>query len=338
MASIRFRICYFSMFGRAVLSAAIVFVLCFTVQAAGPRKEPVPSCPRFSLPDEVLDSTFRFAGEAVPLNREDVRRRIRFQVNFLLLDARSVLTGWLRNTNRYAWIFDEILQQEGVPKDFILFSPIVSGLNKHGSGRVGGTGWWSLEKACPPSSGLTMSVDKWHDDRRDLELSTRCFARKLKKIKKELKTSSWIMAAAGYVESPETMEDLEEKWGTDVFWNLPLRNTTEDLIDRWIALAIIYRNPKYYGLRIDKARPLTFDQVSGLLLAKDLPVAEIARLTKTPSRVIMELNPKLRVSAGELPATERGKRISHSIAAPRGKGRVLVQELKKRGYLAPKRK
>jgi hypothetical protein len=75
--------------------------------------------------------------------------------------------------------------------------------------------------------------------------------------------------------------------------------------------------------------------VTGLVLTKDLPIAEIARMTGVPSREILELNPRINPSTGLFPAEVSGKRQPQSIAAPRGKGWVLVNHLKKAGYLAP---
>ncbi len=58
---------------------------------------------------------------------------------------------------------------------------------------------------------------------------------------------------------------------------------------RWIALTIIESSSGFYGLKFNEPTPMVFDQVTGVALAKDLPVAEIARVTGTPPRDIMKL-------------------------------------------------
>jgi len=303
-------------------------------KASGPTKESKPNCSRYSLPSSLLKKPFHFAGELVPIQRPDVQSRILQQINFLLLDARGVLTGWLSERSRYAWIFDEVLRKEGVPDEFVLFAPILSALTLKASSRSAMAGWWALEKPCADSDGVEMLEDSWHDDRMDLELSTRCFAARLKNARKELGGGSWLMTAAAYITSTKTIQELRKSWATDQFWDMPLPETAEDLVVRWIALWIINGHREVYGLKFKGAPPFTFDQVTGLVLNKDLTVAEIAHMTGVPPREILELNPRIKAAAPVLPATSRGKSLSHTIAAPKGKGWVLVDKLKKGGYVA----
>ena len=325
--------------GKALLAMQLIILAAqaFPIEAAGPRRQAPPVCSRYTLPPALLKHPFIFAGEQVPLDRSDVRHRIQYQINFLLFDARSVLTGWLMNINRYSWIFDEVFTKQGIPKDFTLFSPVVSGLDPHSSNRIPGAGWWALTSKCGPAEGVPMSVDAWHDDRLDLDLSTRCFAAQLKSIRKELQTKSWITAASAYVATTKELAERVKTWKTDVYWDLPLPESAESLIPRWIALKIIYDWRSSFGITIQKAKPMAFDQVSGLILAKDLAVAVIAQMTDTSPLVILRMNPKIVPSKGILPANVKGKRVTHTLAAPRGKGGVLVKKLQKGGYLAPRR-
>jgi peptidoglycan lytic transglycosylase D len=303
-------------------------------KAAGPVKQSRPNCSRYSLPPTLLDKPFYFAGESVPLQRHDVRSRLLRQINFLLLDARSVLTDWLSERSRYSWIFDEVLRKEGVPQEFVLFAPVLSALALKAPSKPPVAGWWALDKPCGASDGVEMGEDSWHDDRMDLELSTRCFAARLKGARKELGGIGWLMTAAAYVTSTKTIQDLRQHWNTDQYWDLPLPESAEDLVVRWIALWIINSHRDFYGLKFKDAAPFTFDQVTGLVLSKDLTVAEIAHMVAVPPRQILELNPRIKATMPVLPAKARGKRLSHTIAAPKGKGWVLVDKLKKGGYVA----
>jgi hypothetical protein len=107
----------------------------------------------------------------------------------------------------------------------------------------------------------------------------------------------------------------------------------EELVVRWIALKIIYSDREHFGLKFKEPAPWVFDQVSGIALSKDLLVADIARMVGIPSREVLELNPKIKPSAGVLPAQVKGKTLFHSIAVPKGKGSVLLEKLKANGYL-----
>ena len=63
-------------------------------------------------------------------------------------------------------------------------------------------------------------------------------------------------------------------------------------------------------------------------------MGEIAKLTGTPPREILRLNPKIKASQAILPARVGGKALPHAVAAPRGKGPVLVEALNKLGFLS----
>lgn len=304
------------------------------VLGQGPSKaEPSSVHTRYGLPAAVLKGPFHFAGETIPISRADVQYRILSQVNFLLLDARSVLTRWLADKSRHAWIFETVLAKEGVPRDLVLLAPVLTGRKSAGPSRSGGVGWWTLSELCKAGDGIEMAQDSWHDDRWDPDLSTRCFALKLKAIKKELGDTGWLMTVAGYLASTKTIQALEQKWNTTVFWDLPLPDDAEELVVRWVALGIIDGNREHFGLKVKEAPPIAFDQISGVVLSKDLSVAEIARLTDTPPREILELNPKIRHGRAVFPSSVDGKPATHSLAAPRGKGQTLVKKLKEAGYL-----
>ena len=319
----------------AVMAGLQLMLTCSAWPGAGPQKAaPLPR-PRYSLPSELLNRPFTFAGEKIPIQRKDVQNRILAQVNLLLLDARSVLGRWLTEDLRSAWIYEEVLEKEGIPKEFVFLAPVLSRMKRTGDkGHQGGT--WALGKACASSQGLRMSEDDWHDDKMDTELSTRCFAIQIKQMRKALRDRSWLMAVAAYMTSEKSVTDLKKAWDTNSFWNIPFSENPDDLIPRWIALWILYTYQGTYHLNLKPSPPLTFDQVTGVVLAKDLPVAEIAKITGVPARVILELNPKIKPSAGMFAAKSHGKRTVHVIAAPRGKGQLLVRGLQKEGFLASK--
>ncbi len=212
-----------------LIALLIVFSgLCSSGIAAGPRKEAPAVCSRYSLPNTVSEKSFQFAGELIPVRRPDVNSRISFQINFLLLDARSVLTDWLSEKSKHYWLLEDILAKEGIPKDFVWLAPILAGANLKSQSRQAGVGWWSLEKNCDSSEGMEMSDDSWHDDRLDLELSTRCFATRIKQIRKDLGDVNWLMAAAAYISGQNAVQDLMRRWNTKDFWDIPLPDASEE--------------------------------------------------------------------------------------------------------------
>jgi hypothetical protein len=316
---------------------ALTWLMVAEITAAGPETSQNPGnlkSGRYSLPSSLFEKPFIFAGETVPLQRPDVQYRIMRHVNFLLLDARSVLTEWLAEKSSYSWIFHETFVREGMPKEFSLLAPILASLNVKAPGRAAGVGWWYLTRPCTTAEGVEMAEDSWRDDRLDPELSTRCFAARLKELRKELGGDSWLMAMAAYLTSGKTIQDLQDRWNTKVFWDLPLPEIAEETIVRWMALSIIDANRTAFGLKFKDPAPAVFDQVTGLILAKDLPVAEIARVIGVPPRDIAKLNPKMKPSVAAFPAKAGATVPSHTIAVPKGAGEKLLEWLKRDGYLA----
>ena len=66
--------------------------------------------------------------------------------------------------------------KKGFRKSLSCLPRFLSALTLKASSRSTVVGWWALEKPCAASDGVEMQEDSWHDDRMDLDLSTRCFA------------------------------------------------------------------------------------------------------------------------------------------------------------------
>ena len=301
------------------------------VQAQAPNVG-VTTCPHFSIPASALNGGFDLGGEKVPISRSDVKERIEFQINFLLLDARSVLAEWLNERRKYSWIFEEIFSKEGVPKDFAWLSPILVGMSRSNS-RLAPVGVWSLDKPCGSSEAVEMTADSWRDDRLDIHLATRCFAGRIKSVNTEV-GAGWLMASVAYVQSPKTVKDLIEKWNSSNVWDIPLPDNAEDMLSRWAAFKIIGTNRSFYGLKSGDPAPLTYDNLTSIELTKDLSIGDIAKFVKASPRLILELNPKIKPNSGVFPARDNGRQLSHSIAVPSGSGHVLLKKLQEAGFLA----
>jgi len=306
-----------------------------SVGAADAQRSPQPSVTfRLTIPEDVLEKPFSFAGEIVPFQRSDVRYRVATEIDFLLMDARSVLIGWLMSRQFPVQIVQPILAKEGVPAEFSLFYPVLAGLARNEQ-KPSPAGIWQISKPCDKTEGIEMGEDSWHDDRMDFELATRCFAARIKSLRGQIRGESWIMAAAAYVTSASTVSEAQGKWDSNSFWDVPLPLHAEHLICRWIALAIIYSHQKYYQINIPQQPPLLLDKVTGLELSRDLSVAEIAFMLGIPAREVLSLNTKLKHSLGMFPALSGSKKLNHTIYVPKGKGAMLVKKLQESGHVGP---
>lgn len=323
----------FTQVSPTIVFCALLLVVTAEMTFAQEKKGMLPhqstSSVRYGLPPDIIQE-YIFLGEKFPIGRPDIKARIISQINFLLYDARSVMTEWVLERSRFNWIYRETFSKAGVPEDFIWLAPVLSGATK--SSRPQGTGVWMLDKTCSSAEGVEMREDSFMDDRLDVQLATRCFAQRLSAIHKDY-SLNWSMATVAYLTSPKAVKELIEKYGASNPWDIPLPDYVENLLERWIALKIIYTHRVFYGLHFTDPTPVIFDQLSELKLAKDLPVAEIARIIGVSPRLVLELNPKIKVNPGVFPAKVDGKQIIHTIAVPSGKGINLLKKLQESGYV-----
>jgi len=319
----------------SALCVALILALSLTDigRCASPEKAPSPSpVVRYALPPDVLQKPYVFAGETIPLQRSDVRYRITAQINFLLLDARSVLIEWLKLHESRGWLLKQLLEKEGVPDEFALFAAVLPGMVK-GNQKVSYAGLWFLDKPCQKDEGVEMEDDAWRDDRMDIQLATRCFASRIKSLRSQVKGEGWLMAAAAYVGGAAAIKDAQIKWDSTSFWDIPLPLATEQLIARWIALTIINVHRQFYDINIPRQAPLVFEQLVGIRLTRDLSIGQIAQFLGLPAREVLAINPKIKANNPMFPAKVGTRIVTHTIQTPKGKGALLMEKLRQAGYL-----
>jgi len=133
-----------------------------------------------------------FCGEAVPMNKIDVRERLDRE---LLVNTYWQSNSVLAHKRAHRWfpVIEPILAREGVPDDLKYIALIESGLTNVIS-PVGATGYWQFMKETGIAYGLR--VDEEVDERYNVVRSTEAACRYLKASKERF--GSWAMAAAGY--------------------------------------------------------------------------------------------------------------------------------------------
>ena len=192
-----------------------------------------------------LPDSLSFSGEQVPLDVIDVRERLDrellvntyWQSNMMLL---------LKRANRYFPEIENILEEEGVPKDFKYLAVIESGLENVRS-PAGAKGFWQLIKPTAKEYGLEVNSNV--DERYHLELSTRVACRYLKKAKKRF--GSWTIAAASYNRGMYGIHSLMQKQQVDNYYDLLLGSETSRYLFRILAVKEIMSRPNDYGFVFD---------------------------------------------------------------------------------------
>lgn len=299
---------------------------------------------RPGLPPSLVRAGLTFCNEEIPLDRPDVRRRIEYQIEYLVGDFRETSELWLKRRDRYAWSIEDVLRKEDVPVEFRLLPALESGYMRGIVSPALATGWWQFVK---PTAMRSMSTDKdldWTlridsrlDQRKDLALSTRSAARYLKWMRARLGISgapgSWLTTAAAYNAGFDEVQHRIVAYGTPSYWDMKLPAETENYVPRWIAFAIIDRHRAFYGAEGNSVAPLTFDTLENVRLSRDVPLALIATLTQASVRFIRELNGGLNPGESAFHATAAGSERLSSIHVPSGTRELVLEHLKARGYI-----
>ncbi len=297
---------------------------------------------RRDFPPALTNGSLLICGERVPLERSDVRRRILYEIEYLLTDFRESAGIWLKRKDRYGPLIARILEQEKAPADLALLAALESGYAGAALSPSKARGWWQFVKptavnsiAKDPALDWSLGVRPWRDQRCDLVLSTRSAARYLKWMRSRLEGASWLTVAAAYNAGLSELQYRIEAYATSVYWDLKLPKETEEYCPRWIAFKIIDEHRDFYGFPSADIPALTLDTIDEIRLEKDLPLSLLAVITDSSVRFIREINPSIPRAERGFRATVGKTSVVHTIHVPEGTREIVLHVLTASGYLDP---
>ncbi len=187
-----------------------------------------------------------FAGESVPLNDPDVRKRLDRE---LLVNAywHSQTMLLLKEYDHIVNQVEPILKKHQIPSDFVFLCIAESGLQLTAQSPKGAAGLWQFVKPTAIKYGLV--VNEQIDERLSLEKSTEAACRYLLDAKQ--KFGSWTMAAAAFNRGMEGLEAAVRNQKTNDYYQLYLNPETARYIYRILSLKVILRNPQQFGFLLD---------------------------------------------------------------------------------------
>lgn len=188
-----------------------------------------------------LPSEIDFAGEAVPLNNEDVRERLDREL--------LVNTYWQSNTillikraNRWFPVIEPILKQNGIPDDFKYIALIESGFLNLTS-PSGAEGFWQFLEATGKIYGLEINASV--DERYHVKKATQAACDYFKEARGRF--NNWTLAAASYNMGIGGVNRQLTKQQVNSYYELLLNIETSRYVFRILALKEIFSNHDKYG-------------------------------------------------------------------------------------------
>jgi membrane-bound lytic murein transglycosylase D len=200
---------------------------------------PEPKVRIFDLPEKVS-----FAGEPVPLNKQDVLERFEREI-YVNAYWQSNMVLLLKRSAKFLPIIEKILKENGVPEDFKYVAIAESGLMNVVS-PAGARGFWQIMPATAKEYNLEVSNDV--DERYHLEKSTLAACNYLKSA--YAKFGNWTSVAASYNMGITGLRKRKEEQSFENYYDLFLNDETSRYIFRLLAFKEIFENPEKYGYEL----------------------------------------------------------------------------------------
>lgn len=276
----------------------------------------------------------------VPLVQND---KVNKHLMYFSMKRPEVMEGWLKRSERYFPMMEEIFREEDVPTELIRLSMVESGLNPKAKSWASAVGMWQFIRATGSMYGL--EVNWWVDERRDPEKATRAAARHLKDLYEVW--GDWHLALAGYNISPRGLNHaIRRAGGARDYWKAwsYLPRETRNYVPSYIAATMIEMNPEAFGFekrynedryrydvyRVAPLMPLdALAEAAGITLEKLKEYnPELLRWATPPGdeyplKLPAGLRQRFATNYEDIPKDERGSNIAmHTVTRGESLGRI----------------
>lgn len=190
----------------------------------------------------------------------------------------------LGNSYKYMDTITSIFKEKNIPLDIAYLPLIESGFSHLSVGSGDAVGLWQFVRSTGHRYGL--KIDKYVDERRDPEKSTRAAARYLKDLYGMF--GAWDVALAAYNAGEGKVKRMLAGYRSVRFPEFLGR-----YLGKFMAASTVAQNPEEYGLKTPED---TFDEDAELIEVKTVATTSLRALAEqynTTVKVIRELNPAL---------------------------------------------
>ena len=288
-----------------LLAAALLFL-----SATRGRKDrpELPIMQQFSATPR-FDNQQTIFGKTYDLSRYDLHERFERELtNVCYTHNSSILT--IKRANRYFPILVPILEEEGIPADFIYLCCIESNLYTRAKSPAGACGLWQFMPETARQYGLIVNDEV--DERYNTEKATHAACRYLKDA--YAKFGDWMTVAASYNGGMAGIRNKLNNQKVSDPMDLLLVEETSRYMFRIMAYKELFRDPYRYGfvLYSDQLyRPIRTSTVTVKSSIADL--AAFAQKQGINYFQLKEFNPWLR---GDKLTFRKGSPSSYKVAIP----------------------
>ena len=198
-----------------------------------------------------MPENITFAGEKVPLHRQDVEEAFRKEL-IVNSNLHSHTIQILQTAPRMFEVIEPILKKNGIPDDFKYLAVIESRLDPLAVSPAGAVGVWQFLKGTGKEHGL--EINNEIDERYHIEKSTEAAADYLKKAYE--KFGSWTLAAASYNAGRNMILKQMDIQKESDYYDLLLGEETGRYVFRILALKQIMNHPERYNFKVNTIYPV----------------------------------------------------------------------------------
>ena len=145
-----------------------------------------------------------------------VNEKVEKWIDYFTGRGKTSFQKFLDRGANYRTLIEKILVEERVPKDLYYLAMIESGFSAHATSTANAVGWWQFVGETAKRYGA--KVNRYVDERRNIEVATRIGARYLKDLHNVYQ--SWYLAMAGYNSGEMRIFRAIIKNNTRDFWVL----------------------------------------------------------------------------------------------------------------------
>jgi membrane-bound lytic murein transglycosylase D len=186
----------------------------------------------------------------------EVNSQVQFWVDRLSNKDRQEFQSALTRLDKIRPAMERIFERHGIPKELVYLCLVESNANPHAVSCSGAAGYWQFIPDTAKKYGL--QVNKYVDERKNLEKSTQAAAQYLKHLYAIF--GDWYLSIAAYNAGEGAVSRLMKGKGVYTFWDIKnsmaIKPETIDYVPRYIATVILAKNREAYGLRKSEPGPL----------------------------------------------------------------------------------